>query len=161
MAPEVTVFKPQGVPMTQLQGVALLLDELEAMRLVDAEGLNQEDAATLMQVSRPTLCRILGRARAKVARALSRGWAIRIEMDSPEVKSQDKTNMACQGRGQGRVCGARQQQGGRTCRVDQDKVAEVDVARAERVAARAAEAAAGSGQASEPAQAAAAVAEEA
>lgn len=79
--PAVTVFKPQGVPMGQLYGVVLGLDGLEAMRLVDAEGLSQEEAAALMQVSRPTLCRILAEARTQVARALSRGWAIRIEMD--------------------------------------------------------------------------------
>ena len=79
--PAVTVFKPQGVPMGQLYGVVLGLDGLEAMRLVDGEGLSQEEAAVLMQVSRPTLCRILAEARTQVARALSRGWAIRIEMD--------------------------------------------------------------------------------
>ncbi|HCU69672.1 MAG TPA: hypothetical protein DGF30_10735, partial [Desulfomicrobium sp.] len=79
--PEVTVFKPQGVPMSQLYGVVLGLDGFEALRLVDGEGLSQEEAAARMQVSRPTLCRILGEARGQVARALSRGWAIRIEVD--------------------------------------------------------------------------------
>ena len=79
--PEVTVFKPVGVPMSQLSGVVLGLDGFEAMRLVDGEGLSQEAAAARMQVSRPTLCRMLGEARAQVARALSRGWAIRIEVD--------------------------------------------------------------------------------
>jgi len=79
--PAVTVFKPQGVPMGQLYGVVLGLDGLEAMRLVDGEGMSQEEAAVLMQVSRPTLSRILAEARTQVARALSRGWAIRIEVD--------------------------------------------------------------------------------
>lgn len=162
IAPEVTVFKPQGVPMAQLQGVALLLDELEAMRLVDAEGLNQEDAATFMQVSRPTLCRTLGQARAKVARALSRGWAIRIETDSPEFNSQDKKTMACQGRGQGRGCGAHEQQGGRSCQDVQDKVAveEAKVDAAKVAVARVAEAATDSGRDPGSAQAAAAGPEE-
>lgn len=94
--PAVTVFKPQGVPMGQLYGVVLGLDGLEAMRLVDGEGLSQEEAATRMQVSRPTLCRILAEARTQVARALSRGWAIRIEVDGEHTvtSSDGEENMA-------------------------------------------------------------------
>ncbi|HCF96298.1 MAG TPA: hypothetical protein DEW46_14665, partial [Verrucomicrobia bacterium] len=37
--PEVTVFKPQGIPMGMLQEIVLELDEYEAIRLVDLEGL--------------------------------------------------------------------------------------------------------------------------
>lgn len=81
MMPAVTVFKPQGVAMTGLRGVVLSLDGFEALRLVDAEGLSQEEAAVSMDVSRPTLCRILGEARTLVARALTAGWAIRIETE--------------------------------------------------------------------------------
>lgn len=55
------------------------LDMLEALRLVDAEGLPQEQAATVMDVSAPTLCRILGEARRQVTTALSQGRAIIIE----------------------------------------------------------------------------------
>lgn len=77
--PPVTLFKPQGIPLAGLTGVVLPLDGLEAMRLVDAEGLSQGEAAGRMDVSRPTLCRILGDARAVVARALANGWAIRVE----------------------------------------------------------------------------------
>lgn len=82
MMPEVTVFKPQGVSMTGLRGVVLSLDGYEAMRLVDGEGLSQEEAAVSMDVSRSTLCRILGEARTLVARALTAGWVIRIETES-------------------------------------------------------------------------------
>lgn len=85
--PAVTVFKPQGVPLAQLYGVVLDLDGFEAMRLVDAEGLSQEEAAVRMGVSRPTLCRILGQARTLVARALSRGWAIRVEVDVDHARA--------------------------------------------------------------------------
>ena len=55
------------------------LDMLEALRLVDAEGMPQEQAATVMDVSTPTLCRILGEARRLVAIALCQGRAIVIE----------------------------------------------------------------------------------
>ncbi|MCR5563335.1 MAG: DUF134 domain-containing protein [Desulfovibrio sp.] len=55
------------------------LDMLEAMRLVDAEGMNQDDAARSMDVSTPTLCRILGQGRRLAAEALTAGKIIRIE----------------------------------------------------------------------------------
>jgi predicted DNA-binding protein (UPF0251 family) len=65
--------------MARLKGVTLPVEGLEALRLVDAEGLSQDEAAERMEVSRPTLSRILAEARQLVARALSQGWAIRIE----------------------------------------------------------------------------------
>lgn len=55
------------------------LDMLEALRLVDAEGMPQEQAAAVMDVSAPTLCRILGEARRQVAAALCQGRALVIE----------------------------------------------------------------------------------
>ncbi|KAF1078846.1 DUF134 domain-containing protein [Methanogenium sp. MK-MG] len=56
--------------------VTLLPEELEAFRLVDSEGLNQESAAERMQVSRRTLWRDVHTARRKVADALSEGKVI-------------------------------------------------------------------------------------
>ena len=94
--PKSTVFKPRGVPMSQLQGVRLPLDGLEAMRLVDAEGLTQQNAAEQMHVSRPTLCRILGDARMQVARALSNGWAIRsIEAEAHDDETDTESEEFC------------------------------------------------------------------
>ena len=78
-APEVTWFKPAGMPMRHLEEVVLTLDEIEAIRLADAEGLYQEQVAEQMKVSRPTVGRILASARQKVADALVNGKAIRIE----------------------------------------------------------------------------------
>ena len=63
-------FKPLGRPVDQLEVETLRLDELEALRLADLEGLYQEAAAERMGVSRPTFARILSRARSIVARAL-------------------------------------------------------------------------------------------
>lgn len=77
--PEVTVFKPAGVPLRSLEEEVLTVEELEAIRLKDMEGLEQEDCAERMQVSRPTFQRVLVAGRAKVARALIEGKAIRIE----------------------------------------------------------------------------------
>jgi uncharacterized protein len=56
----------------------LTLDELEALRLADAEGMHQGEAASLMNVSRQTFGRIITAARGKVARALVQGRGIYI-----------------------------------------------------------------------------------
>ena len=63
-------FKPVGRPARELEVETLRVDELEALRLADLEGLYQEAAAERMGVSRPTFARILARARSVVARAL-------------------------------------------------------------------------------------------
>jgi len=65
-------FKPVGRPAQDLDVEVLRLDELEALRLADLEGLYQEAAAERMGVSRATFGRILERAHATVARALIR-----------------------------------------------------------------------------------------
>jgi len=77
--PEVTVFKPAGLPRAALAEVVLSVEELEAVRLKDLEKLDQEDCAVKMRVSRPTFQRILGFARAKIADALINGKGLRIE----------------------------------------------------------------------------------
>lgn len=79
MKPGVTFFKPQGIPLRVLEHVVITIDELEAMRLADFLGLSQEEVAKKMQVSRPTVTRILARAHRAAADALAHGKAIRIE----------------------------------------------------------------------------------
>jgi predicted DNA-binding protein (UPF0251 family) len=65
--------------MRMLEQVALTVDELEALRLADLEGLYQEQAAEEMGVSRQTFGRILEAAHKKVADALVGGKALSIE----------------------------------------------------------------------------------
>lgn len=72
-------FKPQGVPLRQLQEINLLADELEAIKLHDLNGLSQIEAAKKMNISQPTLARTLRRAYKKITLALIEGRAIRIE----------------------------------------------------------------------------------
>ncbi|HSQ75352.1 MAG TPA: DUF134 domain-containing protein [Bacteroidota bacterium] len=76
--PTVTTFKPQGVPANELDFLTLTLDELEAIRLADLEGDDQEQAAMKMHISRPTFGRILERGHRVVADALFNGKAIQI-----------------------------------------------------------------------------------
>lgn len=77
--PGTTYFKPAGIPLRFLEEVCLSLEEAEAIRLRDIEDLEQEEAATRMNVSRATYQRVLESARKKVADALLNGKAIRIE----------------------------------------------------------------------------------
>lgn len=77
--PETTFFRPVGMPPEQSNTTTITLEELEALRLVDAQGLDQEQAALQMGVSRKTLWNDLMSARKKVAEALVNGWAIRIQ----------------------------------------------------------------------------------
>ena len=77
--PPVSVFKPAGVPTRELPRATLRLDEYEALRLADYEGLTQEEVAERLGVSRPTVSRILDSARRTVAMSLVEGRAIFIE----------------------------------------------------------------------------------
>ena len=77
--PKVTYFKPAGIPYRSLEEVCLSVEEAEAIRLKDLEGLEQEECAKRMNISRPTFHRVLAAARNKLADALLNGKAIRIE----------------------------------------------------------------------------------
>jgi predicted DNA-binding protein (UPF0251 family) len=72
-------FKPAGIPVSELEVSVLALDELEALRLADYEGLYQEEAARKMNISRQTFGNIISSARSKTADALINGKAIKIE----------------------------------------------------------------------------------
>ena len=76
--PQITYFKPAGVPLSNLQEVRLSVEEVEAIRLKDLEGLEQEECAQRMNISRTTFSRVLGSARQKMADALLSGKAIKI-----------------------------------------------------------------------------------
>ena len=72
-------FKPLGIPLRSLQQVVITVDELEAMRLADFLEMTQEEVAQRLQVSRPTVTRMLARAHRVVAEALVHGKAICIQ----------------------------------------------------------------------------------
>lgn len=77
--PKMQGFKPFGIPAKNLQSVDLLFDEYESIRLLDYEGLTQEQAAEKMEVSRPTLTRIYEKARKTMAKAFVEGKMIVIK----------------------------------------------------------------------------------
>ncbi|HVO12894.1 MAG TPA: DUF134 domain-containing protein [Vicinamibacteria bacterium] len=76
--PRVVYFKPAGVPLREIAEIELTVDEFEALRLADLEGLYQTDGARRMGISRATFARIVEASRRKVAEALVHGRALRI-----------------------------------------------------------------------------------
>jgi len=71
---KVEQFIPQ--PRITTSPIPIEPAEIEALRLVDLEGLSQEQAGTEMHVSRGTIWRLLQSARRKVAQALTEGRAL-------------------------------------------------------------------------------------
>lgn len=76
--PNITYFKPKGIPLRELKSIVLHLDEYEALRLKDLEGLEQEKCAQMMNISQPTFHRLLISARKKISDAIINGKAIEI-----------------------------------------------------------------------------------
>jgi len=76
--PSVTYFKPQGVPMRELEIVELTAEEIEAYRLRHINDMEQQEAADKMHTSQSTYQRILYSAYKKIADALINGKAIKI-----------------------------------------------------------------------------------
>ncbi len=77
--PGADYFKPRGIPLAELEISKLSIDEYEAMRLYDVAGLDQEQAAVQMNISRATFGRMLTAAHKKTAEAMVYGRAILIE----------------------------------------------------------------------------------
>ncbi len=77
--PDVYYFKPRGIPLKELEEVILLPDELEALKLHEVDGLEQIEASEKMKISQPTFARLLGMAHKKIAEAIIKGKAIKIE----------------------------------------------------------------------------------
>ena len=77
--PPVSVYKPAGIPTRELEEILITIDEFEALRLADFEGLSQRDASATMHISQPTFNRVLSSARSKVASGLVQGFVLRIE----------------------------------------------------------------------------------
>ncbi|MCX6809757.1 MAG: DUF134 domain-containing protein [Candidatus Berkelbacteria bacterium] len=107
--PEITYFKPAGVPLRELQGEILTLDEVEALRLTDIENLDQETASKKMGIARITYLNVIHSAHEKVARALIYGKSIQMKGGDIIMPNLDGTGPQGQGpmtgRGLGRGAG--------------------------------------------------------
>jgi predicted DNA-binding protein (UPF0251 family) len=77
--PAFTSFRPAGAGMIEPEEMVLTIDEFEAVRLKDLEGLDQSVCAEKMDISQPTFHRLVISARKKIADALTHGKSIKIE----------------------------------------------------------------------------------
>lgn len=101
--PRTDYFKPAGVMLRLLQENVITRDELEAIRLIDYEKIEQGKAGKKMKISQPTLSRLLASARKKIADALINGKAIKIqggvfEMVRPRIGMRRMTGAGGRGR---------------------------------------------------------------
>jgi predicted DNA-binding protein (UPF0251 family) len=78
------VIKPAGIPMKNLETVVLELDELEALRLCDLEGLSQAQAGSQMSISRGTVQRLVTSGRRKTIGAIINCRALVIQVDDEQ-----------------------------------------------------------------------------
>ncbi len=92
--PEISYFKPRGIPMIDLEEVILTVDERESVRLADLLGLSYEEAGKYMGVSRATFGRIIQSARKTVADALINGKSIKVEGGNYTI-AEDRRFFAC------------------------------------------------------------------
>lgn len=83
-------FRPKCLPLSKVEKVYLTIDEFEAVRLADVEGLKQQEAAERMSVSRATFSRIINSAHEKIGDALVNIKAIKIEGGCCNFTGEDK-----------------------------------------------------------------------
>ncbi|HPE16411.1 MAG TPA: DUF134 domain-containing protein [Oscillospiraceae bacterium] len=77
--PDISRFGPLDVPAAAAGTVSMTVDEYEAIRLIDLEGLTQEECAGRMAIARTTVQGIYNEARKKLASALVGGRVLLIE----------------------------------------------------------------------------------
>lgn len=77
--PKERCFRPQRKTLTKLDQVNLTIDEFEAIRLADLEGLTQIEVAKQMKVHRSTISRIIASAHKKIADAFVNIKVVKIE----------------------------------------------------------------------------------
>jgi predicted DNA-binding protein (UPF0251 family) len=93
--PNVTFFKPGGVPRRMLKTITLAVDEYEAVRLADYQGLDHLQAAEKMAISRPTFTRLIDKARQKIAMAIVEGMELVVEGGNIEFRNSRRRCMDC------------------------------------------------------------------
>jgi uncharacterized protein len=76
--PKVFFYKPQGIPLRNLEVIELSLEEFEALNLNNVKNLKQVESAIEMNTSQSTFQRILKSANQKLSTALVKGMAIKI-----------------------------------------------------------------------------------
>ena len=73
------IFKPTGIPLSEIDIIDIEIDELEAVRLCDYEGKSQIETAEIIGISRGTVQRLLNSGRRKILDGLLHLKAIKLK----------------------------------------------------------------------------------
>ncbi len=77
--PETNLFGPLNKKFFEEDPIVMTVEEYETIRLIDLEGMTQEECAERMNVARTTVQRIYSEAREKIAKSLVNGKILKIE----------------------------------------------------------------------------------
>ena len=91
-------FGPKDISTADVQPIIMTLDEFETIRLIDLEGLKQEECAEQMKIARTTAQAVYNSARSKLAECLINGKELTIAGGNYEL---------CDGTALGCMCGCR------------------------------------------------------
>ena len=94
--PDYLEFAPVGGGSDQ-PFIGLTIDEFETVRLIDKEGLSQEECSQRMEVARTTVQQIYTPARKKISVALVEGRALKIGGGNYQLCEGNKRYCGCGG----------------------------------------------------------------
>ena len=93
--PQRQIFGPLDAPKVSAQVIGMTIDEFEAVRLIDLEGLTQEECAERMEVARTTAQAIYNNARVKLAKCLVTGMELHIDGGDYVLCNDRPSNCGC------------------------------------------------------------------
>ncbi|APM38016.1 DUF134 domain-containing protein [Clostridium kluyveri] len=93
--PQINKFGPVDISKDINEPIIMTVEEYETIRLMDLEGLNQEESASVMGVARSTIQRIYDDARKKIAKSLVNGKILKIEGGSYKLCSDFNDKESC------------------------------------------------------------------
>jgi len=95
--PQVNTFGPPYREGDMGELITMTVEEYESIRLMDLEGLNQQECANLMGIARSTIQRIYDDARKKLADSIVNGKTLKIEGGDYKLCSEFKDRESCDG----------------------------------------------------------------